>query len=170
MRTNTPATYRNRLTRLAYTLEHLPQQRETCVIQVDRFDMYSWAKQGSACGTSACAVGHAMLLPWFNAEGLEAKRIDKRGYRNQLSPVYQGQSGFEAVERFFGIDEATSRHLFDPTYYPVFGLFGITVQPKHVAKRIREVIALEFPAPLPEAKPLADPVAEAREIVQAVSA
>lgn len=82
------------------------------------------------CGTSACAVGLACLLPEFQAEGLMFYSY----------PVYRTERGYfenwEAVRKFFDLDEEDTERLFMASYYD-------TLHPtrEQVADRIEELLA-----------------------------
>jgi hypothetical protein len=89
------------------------------------------------CGTSACAVGLACLMPEFQKQGLTT---------NGGMPVFNGAQNWAAVCHFFDVSEYTARHLFDPEDY----LDGVGIDddsdfekitPQMVATRIREVVA-----------------------------
>jgi hypothetical protein len=52
-----------RWTQLARVLRELPEHDKN-----EHFDMISWGHE-TACGTVACAAGHAALDPWFQERG-----------------------------------------------------------------------------------------------------
>jgi hypothetical protein len=85
------------------------------------------------CGTSACAVGHAMVHPKFNAEGLRiAVGIGIDGSRG-LVPTYAGFHNWNAVETFFDLSGGSAGYLFNPTEYPL----SEQSNPGYVALRVR---------------------------------
>lgn len=87
---------KERLTTLANHLRTVPPET---------LDMSNWT-----CGTAACAVGHACMMPEFNAQGLgfpDVRRI----------PYYAGESGWCAVDNFFDLLWPAARHLFESRHY-----------------------------------------------------
>lgn len=85
-----------------------------------------------ACGTVACAIGHAPSVPEFKKSGL---KLGVSGH--VLQPVYKGLEGWDAVEKFFGIDSATAEALFLGTKYEE----DQRKDPKAVAARIYELLS-----------------------------
>lgn len=79
------------------------------------------------CGTVGCAVGLAMLLPEFRAEGLMIVNI---------SPFFENRSQWSAVAKFFGVSIEEAQHLFSVNAYdgPTRGADAEFA----VAKRLRE--------------------------------
>lgn len=95
----------------------------------------------NACRTTACAMGHATMIPKFRKAGLGlTKDFDIfLGARYML--VYQDPEGkvheaFAAAAAFFGIDEDESQHLFDPAYYEP----NHRRDPKYVVARLNKLI------------------------------
>lgn len=88
-----------------------------------RFDISDWQ-----CGATACAVGHACLSPYFQAQGLRLRK-DYDG----VTPIYDQHDGWDAVERFFDIDAGTAEHFFYRSEYPGG---GETTTADEVADRI----------------------------------
>jgi hypothetical protein len=78
------------------------------------------------CGTTACAVGWACLMPEFIKEGLS--------YKNH-SPTYDKSTSWEAVTRFFGISYREADVLFAVSCYE-----SCKAGPHEVAERIRTVV------------------------------
>lgn len=112
---------KERLLRLADLLENLPKDGP-------RFDMEVWYK----CGTTACAVGHACLNPWFRRRGL------KLGEKNNLEyaePEYRGDTEKWAAAAFFNIGLDEAEYLFYPDRYP-----NSHRSARYVAKRIRSFV------------------------------
>ncbi len=89
------------------------------------------------CGTTACAIGHAALIPEFQAQGFKLVRFalpeDEGDYG--AMPYFDGRISWEAVNRFFDLDGNWADYLF------MSGGYGDNPQPKDVAIRIRELIA-----------------------------
>lgn len=90
------------------------------------FDLSNWLIANEAlpdgrrkreCGFSACAVGHMMIDPRFNAEGLVEKYDvpHHHVFRNGVS--HRWDNGWDAVESFFDIGYEVARNLFDPQHY-----------------------------------------------------
>lgn len=73
-----------------------------------------WNDKGETpnhCGFTACAVGHATLDCRFNKLGLKNDGDD-------FDPEYSGESGWDAVEKFFGIKDITCEWLFMEGRFP----------------------------------------------------
>lgn len=88
------------------------------------------------CGYTACAIGHALLHPWFNERGFVCDHTAVL----ILSPSYKFKYyGWPAVAEFFQISELDAHHLFDPSYYSE-NYDGTTITGSVVAKRIRKYI------------------------------
>jgi hypothetical protein len=68
------------------------------------------------CGTTACALGLAMLSGEFAQWGLGGS-ADIDGRRVSLEPNCNGESGFDAGAELFDISENDSLYLFDPQSY-----------------------------------------------------
>jgi hypothetical protein len=79
-----------RLLRLADHLDGVP---------VARFDIHDWA-----CGTTACAIGHACFVTEFMADGLfmDFRPVDGVVYDGP-EPAFGNLKGWEAVEEFFDL-------------------------------------------------------------------
>lgn len=90
------------------------------------FDLGSWH-----CGTSACAVGHAMLDTAHQLEGLHADAY--------MAPEYGSRRGFRAVCEFYGLNNDTANFLFCVDEYPD----DERCSPAAVAARIRILLAEE---------------------------
>lgn len=83
------------------------------------------------CGTTACAVGHACLDPWFNGQGLHLVADSE--------PFYQGFGGWLAVSTFFGLTGSEANRLFMACNYET----GTQTTAAQVRDRILELIAQE---------------------------
>ncbi len=66
-----------------------------------------------SCGTTACAMGHAALIPEFQALGLSLKRVS----RNGGTVTYDGMTQFSAVACFLDISIREADYLFNPEDY-----------------------------------------------------
>lgn len=130
----------NRLVGVLNMLETLPKTAH--------FDINNWSNESGRetkptlkaamnCGTSACAVGWAILLipAWkkhFNFKGASLSLTDKPNYELNLTEAYV------AIGKFIGVSEQISEHLFAPgCYYMVHS----DVTPDMVAERIENVLA-----------------------------
>jgi maltooligosyltrehalose synthase len=92
-----------------------------------------------SCGTVACAVGHATLIPEFQALGLKMVRdITPEPSAFGAMPFFDGKVSWDAVRAFFDIDESWTHYLFLGSSY------DYDAGPDQVAVRIREVIADEL--------------------------
>lgn len=79
-------------------------------VATDEFDMSSWD-----CGTTACAVGHALGVPLIVAQGLTLEKVSRSA---PLRPTLRGLKGFEAVSALFGLTLEDCYNLFDSWRYP----------------------------------------------------
>lgn len=70
-----------------------------------------WGHRNHPCGSAACALGHAGMMPCFNKIGL---RTDKEERRVIFEPEDGGRyEGFDAGEAVFGITTEETYDLFD---------------------------------------------------------
>lgn len=132
---------RKRLLALATSLEKLANTKGKPKV---RFDLNLWGKQRPdrrgktptklGCATAACAVGHAMLMPEFRKQGLSANIICN-GY---MVPVFKNTEDFQAVEKFFDIEDEVAHSLFLPESYLITR--GKKAE-QAVAARIRAFVA-----------------------------
>lgn len=105
-------------------LQHLVTILEK--VDPSRFDMQSWA-----CGTAACAIGHAACDPDFNTQGLH---LIGNTLNTRYFPVYGEHEAWSAVRRFFHLSLEDSELLFSQYAYPR----SVTVN--DVINRIKEFI------------------------------
>ncbi len=110
-----------RLLRLADHLDTVPPEL---------FDLAHWGSR-VPCGTVCCAVGHACLMPEFQAAGFRAV-WDEDGFE----PEFSGLTDWDATELFFGIGHVTALCLFSAQSYPV----GAPATAAQVAARIRAFV------------------------------
>jgi len=89
------------------------------------------------CGTSACAMGLAMLDPVFQSEGLQ-HRLDV-SFRPMIVPFYMGYSEYEAGAKFFEITGDAAEWLFGPWNYPQDKRRGAEAEVL-VAERIQKLL------------------------------
>ena len=139
---------KERLNKLVDLLENLPKEREKLNYGMDiptDFDLAVWYEK-SPCGTSACAIGHAMLHPWFYEQGLKFDygNDNDTAYHN-LEPIFENglgiHSSWNAVAAFFDISHSDAEMLFqDEGYEHEQGLL-VKVTPDEVAARIKEYLA-----------------------------
>ena len=97
-------------------------------VKPERFDLDVWIARPGHCGTTACAVGHAVLSGRFTAEGLGR---DEHG-----RPTFQRLTSWGAVTEFFEVDTYVAYKLFSPDGYPG----GINTTPNEVARAIRNYL------------------------------
>lgn len=105
-----------RLLVLADYLEKLPEER---------FNISYW--QMVACGSIACALGHACYIPAFQEAGLKLW---------QGVPRYKIDSGITAGASFFGISRNKASELFLSAGYPA----STKITAKTVAEKIRRLV------------------------------
>lgn len=96
-------------------LQHLSFICKTHHDNGTRFDLNMWigdfgpnTRVDGWCGTQACAVGHAMLDPYFNRAGF---------CRAGAVPSYNGSRNWDAVVKFFGISGAAAVWVFSADSY-----------------------------------------------------
>jgi hypothetical protein len=141
-----------RLLKLATRLEAVPRAD---------FDMDVWVqtKDGPECGTQACALGWAGLMPEFRRLGLKSdasvcqvtfvpktlfdnKVCDAANREDQEEGFYVSparlKEGVAAGRRFFGLSRTEACTLFRPR-----GTGHTT--PKQVARDIRNLVGSHFP-------------------------
>jgi hypothetical protein len=108
-----------------------------------KFDLGLWGQgeDGGAvehsCGTTACAIGLAIVSGAFKCSGLENYFGDNSP---RISPAFDGVTDWTAVERFFSIKEKEAYFLFFQGRYPPDKQSG-AVGERYVAKRIRDFVA-----------------------------
>lgn len=97
------------------------------------------------CRTSACAVGYAMLDPWFQYQGLRTSTCAFTSGVYLLRPEYDGQDTLHAAAHFFDLDEWHVRFLFDPeTYQEDLGM-DEQITPAMVADRVKDALGMKIP-------------------------
>ena len=130
----------DRLMKLADVLLNFETEKTNLVKHISSFDLKYWH-----CGTVACAVGVAMLHPWFIERGLsrDDEYIYKYGPQYDLRPKYVPEfgsgpayTGASAACEFFGITYSNYRHLFRELSYT-----DPMTSPEEVALRIQEFCA-----------------------------
>ena len=119
--------YRNHLLKLADLLDH---------IKVEEFNIHRWQ---DSCGTVACAIGHAAKDPYFQELGLTLMKPETMPtgcYSEGVRPHFEGEYGFVAAAKLFGISYDDAERLFSFVGYAWIG--GTKkVHPSDVAQRIR---------------------------------
>lgn len=83
------------------------------------------------CGTAACALGWACIIPEFAEAGL---RFSDGPHK---IPIYRDLSNYAAGAKFFGITEGQSENLF---YSGRYRGPSDSITPKMVSRRIRALI------------------------------
>jgi hypothetical protein len=130
---------KNRLLKLADLLEADAKNKKGI-----KFDLRDWGHTDDqwttplsvSCGTTACAVGLAVVSGAFKRSGLY-NRSDLPG---EIVPGVGDLEGFEAVESFFNLTEEEAGFLFSDIYYPIGRIKGAKGE-RFVAKRIRGFVA-----------------------------
>ena len=92
--------YIERLEQVIRVLEELPREK--------KFNLRSFM----TCGTTACACGWAGADPWFRRRGFKTEKYHSHVGSTLYNVSYQEFGGMDAVRKFFGLDFATSYHLF----------------------------------------------------------
>lgn len=110
------------------------------------FDLESWGStpEDNACGTTACAMGYACLVPEFQKRGLKlmvGERVARTvaGYNRFMTrgrpfalPVFDHGGGWNAITAFWGLSETNVSWLFDEDSYN-------DPTRENVIKRLREL-------------------------------
>lgn len=115
---------KNRLLKLADFLE---------TVDKNRFDLSLWRElrfSPSKCGTVACAVGWATTIPSFKKAGFTFE---------SNAPKYKTYDSWEAVTKFFSLDNLDAFYLFS-----IFDYNDENPTPKMVTKRIRSFVKKHF--------------------------
>lgn len=86
---------------------------DTKVGNIDRLNM-SWWHFSGGCGSQACAIGHAMMDPWFRRRGF----VGVDGLYGHKIPAFRGSRQRGAIRRFFGLSNQEVKYLFYPSSYP----------------------------------------------------
>jgi hypothetical protein len=109
-----------------------------------KFDLGLWgasdeddAPVSVSCGTTACAMGLAVVSGAFKRAGLTNYYGDSG---DRICPVFEGYDGFEAAQRLFKISQDQSFFLFDQSQYPIGSTSGARGE-RYVAKRIRDFVS-----------------------------
>jgi hypothetical protein len=113
-------------------------------IKPERFNMKEWFNKSEECGTSACAMGHACMMKRFQKLGLHlVQDVSSQRFRFWSSPcavqssgenkewepqkssdvssqrarfpVFRGEQGMGAAEKFFGLTQQDAEYLFGDT-------------------------------------------------------
>jgi hypothetical protein len=95
-----------RLTKLAELLDRVEAEKKP-------FDIWFWYTPNTnhPCGFAACAVGHAMVDPWFISQGLT------KNYEHNNGPHYNDKYEMEAVQEFFSLSSTDADTLFAAECY-----------------------------------------------------
>lgn len=131
--------YPKRLLKLAVLLEKDAKRKRGI-----KFDLGDWAKTKDkkltvSCGTTACAMGLAVLSGEFKRQGLSnyyVGGVDEFG-RPSLAPKCNDRLAFGAASELFGISDEMSEYLFSSLSYKKSK--GAQAE-LAVAKRIRELV------------------------------
>lgn len=116
--------------------ERLLKLAEMLETKVERkaFDIYLYYEEAEEfkCGYAGCALGYAMMDPWFRRRGLVTD-----GHSRAPGPMNNktGSTGFQAAMEFFAIN--------GDEVYELFSYSGYSIEnptPKQVAKKIRKFV------------------------------
>lgn len=77
-------------------------------------NMDDWVSGVNECGTVACIIGHACMNDWFKEKGL---RLEDAPKVSHITPAFEDELGYSAIERFFGISFNNADRLFSGDYY-----------------------------------------------------
>lgn len=127
---------RRRLLKLAGLLEADAKNKKGI-----KFDLSGWGRVGNeekpiSCGTTACAMGLAMVSGAFKREGLGGDLSSTWS----LCPRFGHLSDWDATEAFFSITDDQAEWLFMDDSYPTSLRQGARGE-RAVAKRIRDFAA-----------------------------
>jgi len=132
-------TGKNRLLKLAALLEADAKNKKGV-----KFDLGIWGRSDDpeltpvsvSCGTTACAVGLAVVSGAFKRSGLFNAAV----VPGRIVPGFDNKFGFGAVEAFFDLAQREAAFLFYHASYPVSFRTGAKGE-RFVAKRIRQFVA-----------------------------
>lgn len=110
-----------------YTIERL--ERAIAVVQATHAENFDLGQvfdgtredaENHICGTSACALGHCAIDPWFNERGLSlawdwTKQLQIMIDRGDETLVYSPVAYELAGAEFFGLTESQAYRLFRPS-------------------------------------------------------
>jgi hypothetical protein len=92
-------------------------------VKPQTFRMDTWYDTNELCGSTGCAIGHAMCDPWFIKQGFMANHEEEKlpdlvigelkYFDDDIFPSFAGHARFGAIAEFFGI-----------TYRQAYDLFG----------------------------------------------
>jgi len=134
-------TGKNRLLKLAALLEADAKNKKGV-----KFDLGTWGSTEDiglipvsvSCGTTACAVGLAVVSGVFKRSGL----YNGAYFPGKIVPGFDNKIGFGAVEAFFELTQKEAAFLFEDDSYPDYLCRGAKGE-RFVAKRIRQFVAGE---------------------------
>lgn len=137
-----------RLRLLSYYLKSVPEEHFNLSIWVSVGDgrLVNGQLKVIAKNTSACAIGWATQIPEFIKEGFRLSHVEiNKIFISNISPTYQNERGFTAVENFFGLTLDESLNLFNARHYNYSSFFNghhyDKTLVKTVARRIDKFIA-----------------------------
>ena len=114
-----------------------------------KFDLGTWGCTfdntgvSYSCGTTACAIGLAVVSGAFKRAGLTNynPNYNPRDItRSSILPVFNGKTGFFATAELFAISEDEAQFLFSDEYYGSAVTVGARGE-RNVARRIRKFVA-----------------------------
>ena len=146
-----PGIYRNRLLKLADLLHNLPRKR---------FKYNAWGignptleagtnllSNPESCGTSACALGWAVALPFAKEAGFTLRTAAPYGFNIYADQPLSAEAAFFCYDKWvsplkvartlFGVSDDEFRFLFYPNRMCFISRLDETATPKRVARHIR---------------------------------
>jgi len=144
-----PSDYKKRLLALVAFLENLPNEKFFYGTWVSGYNPNQSTKSfltSSECGTTACALGWACLMPKFKKFGLRLVG------GNVFSPLLPNcGNSYESASKLFGIDTNEAVFLFQPSAIALFNGIEYQAPPssasvKEVAIHLRNFAELKWPS------------------------
>jgi hypothetical protein len=103
-------------------------------VKPENFDMKFWYRKtrysSTNCGTTACAFGHACMIPRFKKLGLRLNSAYSSRF-DMSYPSYRGEYRLCAAGKFFGLTKEQASYLF---------LNDSTIGPRDYANELREFV------------------------------
>jgi len=128
MQYRSPREFKNHRATGAERLAQLADFLDT--VEEGRLTFSWWYGNGKGCAVALAAAEN----PWFKGQGLGLANEDAPG---DCHPVYDGATEWRALARFFDLDIAALRRLFDRTGYDG----DVRPHPSEVSGKIRAFLA-----------------------------
>jgi hypothetical protein len=105
-------------------------------VKKQNFDMCTWGSNERNCGTKACVLGWAGLMPEFRKRGLKTVPLNYWSFDgSSLEIRYKNLVDGNAGQVFFGLTETERAWMFNYSGYKNSEVHD----PKKVAKKIRQL-------------------------------